>query len=116
MLIKKTDDKFIVVSQIIFNILKSQDFERGLQTEECKSWGIKYDIKYETLMPYVSFIKFYNNINSRSFKIAKNYKQILQLIKDMNNAQLINLIELIEKSQKDFCLLSFLSDGKGGER
>ncbi len=112
MTLQQTKYKFILVAQMIFNNAKSKDFEKGIQTSECKSLGAIYDIKSETLMPYVSYIKYFNKVNSSSFKIRNSYKKTIELINPMNNDELLDLLDILEESEKDFDLLTFLINTK----
>ncbi|MFA6741328.1 MAG: hypothetical protein WCR78_07530 [Arcobacteraceae bacterium] len=104
----KYSNKFIIVAKMIHLEAKSLNYERGIITKECKRYGFLYGIKYENLISYVSYIKFYNNENKKSFSIRKRYKVILGLINKLSLNELEQLLEIVIKSDKNFDLLLYL--------
>lgn len=106
-------NQFIILSMKTFKELRDSNFERGLQTELCHKYGVRYGFKGETLSPYVSYVKWYNKINSSSFKIRKRYRLIIEQLNDFTRSELEELLVLVN-TEKDLDLLSYLT--KKGDR
>ena len=107
---RKYQSKFIVVAKLAYESTKASGFERGTLTESCVIFGNKYSIKPKSLMPYVSYLKKFNKINRKSFKIRQWYIPIIEIINPLKKDEIIKLVDIIENSEEDFHLLNYLKE------
>ena len=107
---RKYHSKFIIVAKLAYESTKASGFERGTLKESCLIFGNKYNIKDESLRPYVSYLKKFNKINRKSFKIRQWYIPIIEIINPLEKDDLIKLINIIENSEEDFHLLNYLKE------
>ncbi len=110
---RKYQSKFILVSKLAFESTKASGFELGTLTESCVIYGNKYNIKPKSLMPYVSYLKMFNKINSKSFRIRKWYIPIIEIINSFGKDDIIYLINVVENSEENFDLLNYLKNNYG---
>ena len=107
---RKYQSKFILVSKLAFESTKASGFELGTLTESCVIYGNKYNIKPKSLLPYVSYLKMFNKINRKSFRIRQWYIPIIKIINEMKTSELIQLLNVINESNEDFDLLKYLKE------
>lgn len=107
---KKFKEKFILVVKICYESTKAVGFRWGSLKEACIAYGSKYDIKYNTLQPYVSYVKTYNNVNNKSFKMRQWYFNIIVIINPLEKDEIIKLINIVENTEEDFDLLNYLKE------
>lgn len=105
---QKEKNCFIILVMKIFSELKSSDFKYGLQIKLCNMYATRYGFKGKNLSPYVSYVKFHNNINKSSFKIGKRYRLIIEQSNDYSHSELEKLLVLVN-TEKDLDLLSYLT-------
>lgn len=109
---RQLQNQFIILTMKTFKELRDSNFEHGLQTELCHKYGVRYGFKGQTLSPYVSYIKWYNKINSSSFKIRNRYRLIIEQLNDYSRLELEELLVVVNR-EKDLDLLSYLTK-RGG--
>ena len=107
---RKYHSKFIIVAKLAYESTKASNFERGTLKESCLIFGNKYNIKDESLRPYVSYLKMFNKINRKSFRIRQWYIPIIKIINEMKTSELIQLLNVINESNEDFDLLKYLKE------
>lgn len=106
---EKLENRFIILVMKIFKELRDSNFEHGLQTELCHKYGVRYGFKGQTLSSHVSYAKWYNKINSTSFKMGTRNNLIIEQLNDYSRSELEELLVLVNTEEK-LDLLSYLTN------